>query len=174
MVAEPQGRGQLRLAIGVQPGQGQRSALRQGLPQLRLEHTEENLAAKGAYILREASSGAPRMILLATGSEVALACEAREALEADGIPTRVVSMPCQELFAIQPQAYIDEVLGATLEDAARVAVEAAVSFGWERYVGTDGLVIGMTGFGDSAPAADLFAHFGFTKDAVVAAVKEHL
>jgi len=147
---------------------------RQGLPQLRLEHTEENLAAKGAYILREASSGAPRVILLATGSEGALACEAREALEADGIPTRVVSMPCQELFAIQPQAYIDEVLGATLEDAARVAVEAAVSFGWERYVGADGLVIGMTGFGDSAPAADLFSHFGFTKDAVVAAVREHL
>ena len=147
---------------------------RQGLPQLRLEHTDETLAAKGAYILREAAGGSPRVILIATGSEVALAVAAREALEADGIPARVVSMPCQELFAIQPQDYIDAVLGKDFATVKRVAIEAAVSLGWERYVGTEGLVLGMTGFGESAPAGDLFAYFGFTEDAVVAAVKEHL
>ncbi len=147
---------------------------RQGLPQVRLEHSDENLSARGAYILAEATEGAPRAILIATGSEVHLALAAREFLEADGIPTRVVSMPCQELFAIQDPDYVAGVLGRGRNGIARVAIEAAVGFGWERYIGPDGAFIGMTGFGASAPAADLYRHFGITTDAIVEAVKKRL
>ncbi|MFQ5346933.1 MAG: transketolase [Rhodothalassiaceae bacterium] len=147
---------------------------RQGLPQLRLAHSEENLSARGAYILAGATGGTPRAIIIGTGSEVHLALEAREVLEADGIPTQVVSMPCQELFAIQDADYVARVLGHGIDGVVRVAVEAAVSFGWERYVGPDGAFIGMTGFGASAPAADLYRHFGITTEAIVEAVRKRL
>jgi len=147
---------------------------RQKIAPGRLEHSDENLSARGGYILREAASGVPRVILFATGAETALAVSARERLEEDGIATRVVSMPCRELFDRQPQGYVDEVLGEGLDPVLRVAVEAAAPFGWERYVGRRGLTIGMTGFGESAPAEDLFEHFGFTPEQVVAAVREHL
>jgi transketolase len=105
--------------------------------------------------------------LLATGSEAHLAVAAAEALGAEGIDVAVVSMPSWELFERQSRAYQDEVLG----DAPRIAVEAALRFGWDRWIGPEGVFIGMTGFGESAPAADLFAHFGITTEAVVAAAR---
>ena len=143
---------------------------RQGLPALRKEAGAENLCARGGYILAEAD-GNPRAVLMASGSEVKIALAARDALQADDIPARVVSLPCWEAFDTQPQDYRDEVLG---KGTVRVAVEAAVPFGWERYVGLEGAVIGMTGFGESAPASDLYEHFSITADAVAKAVKAQL
>ena len=100
-----------------------------------------------------------------------MALEAREALQADGIPTAVVSMPCWELFDAQPKAYQDEVLKP---GTAAVAVEAGLSMGWERYIGRDGGFVGMTGFGASAPGDQLFEHFGITAANVVKAVKDRI
>ena len=142
---------------------------RQGLPTLRTGHTDENLCAKGAYVLAEAD-GDRRATLLATGSEVEIAMAARAALQADGVPTAVVSMPCWEAFAEQDDAYRAQVLG----DGVRVAVEAALGFGWERWTGPDGGFVGMTGFGASAPAEELYEYFGITAAAVAAAVRERL
>jgi transketolase len=144
---------------------------RQGVPAVRLDDEPENLCARGGYVLAPAEGGPRRVTLLATGSEVALALEARAALEGEGTPTAVVSMPCWELFDEQPQAYCDEVLGA---GTVRVAVEAAVPFGWERYVGPGGAVIGLRRFGASAPGPELYAHFEITAEAVVAAAKARL
>jgi transketolase len=120
--------------------------------------------AQGAYVLAEADGGRPRLLLLATGSEVALCLAVRELLEREGIPTRVVSMPSAELFAEQPAAYRDAVLPPDV--AARVAVEAAATFGWHRWVGAAGDVVGIDHFGASAPYERIFAEFGFTADAV--------
>jgi len=146
---------------------------RQGVPYLRDgENGAENACARGGYVLHEASSGTPAVVLLATGSECAIADEARRTLEADGVPTRLVSLPCWELFDAQEPAYRERVLGGA--DAIRVAVEAASPLGWERYVGACSTVVGMRSFGGSAPAKDLYAHFGITADAVVAAAKAHL
>ncbi len=142
---------------------------RQALPILRTTHTAENLTAKGGYILAEAE-GPRRATLIATGSEVSLAMEARKKLAADGIGAAVVSMPCWALFDEQPQAYRDQVLG----DGPRVVIEAATGFGWDRYIGANGAMIGMPGFGASAPAPVLYKHFGITADAAVAAVKSRL
>ncbi|QEX24010.1 transketolase [Hypericibacter adhaerens] len=143
---------------------------RQAVPTVRTAHTAENRSARGGYVLQD--SHLPRQVtLIATGSEVALAVEARARLEADGIGAAVVSMPSWELFDRQPASYREEVLGAT---AVRVAIEAASVFGWERYVGPRGAVIGMTGFGASAPAGDLYKHFGITADAAVKAAKARL
>jgi transketolase len=128
--------------------------------------------ANGAYILAEASGGQPDVLLLATGSEVHLALEARDELEADGIATRVVSMPCWELFDRQPPDYRDQVLppGVT----ARVAVEQASTLGWDRYVGDGGAVIGMQTFGASAPIKQLLTKFGFTPERVAQAARERV
>ena len=145
------------------------SLTRQGVPTVRAEHTDENLSARGGYVLLEAN-GARAVTLLATGSEVSLAVAARETLQADGHPTAVVSMPCAGLFDRQDAGYRAEVLG----DGARVAVEAAVSLGWEKYLGPAGRFVGMSGFGASAPGGDLYNHFGITAEAVVAAAKEQL
>ena len=148
---------------------------RQGLPCLRAGengHGSGNASARGGYVLREASAETPRVVLLATGSECAIADAARQTLEADGVPTRLVSLPCWALFDQQERAYRESVLGA--DDAVRIAVEAASPFGWERYVGPAGAIVGMQGFGASAPAKDLYAHFGITADAVVAAAKARL
>lgn len=142
---------------------------RQGVPALRGEEPE-NMCARGAYVLAPAD-GPAQATLLATGSEVHLALAAREVLIADGVPTSVVSMPCWELFALQPLEYRDEVLGP---GTVRVAVEAAVPFGWDRWVGTDGAVVGMMGFGASAPAPKLYEHFGITPENIVKAVKVRL
>ncbi|MDG3444429.1 transketolase [Nitrospirillum amazonense] len=138
---------------------------RQDLPTLRRD-AHWNRSATGAYILRE-TPGPRDATLLATGSEVALAVEAAERLAGEGIATAVVSMPCWELFERQPPANRALVLGS----APRIGVEAAVRFGWDRWLGDQGAFIGMGGFGASAPAADLYRHFGITVDAIMAAVR---
>ncbi|MGQ9367109.1 transketolase [Azospirillum sp. A39] len=143
---------------------------RQNLPTLRTVHSAENRCARGAYVLADAD-GERRATLLATGSEVEIALAARAALQADGVPTAVVSMPSWELFARQPADYRRAVLRP---DTARVAVEALGTFGWERWVGEDGGIVGMTGFGASAPADQLYRHFGITPEAVADAVRARL
>ncbi|MBV17224.1 MAG: transketolase, partial [Thalassospira sp.] len=138
---------------------------RQDVPQLR-QAGSENLTRCGAYIIRE--FGKERDItLLATGTEVSLAVEAAEILQAEGYASAVVSMPCWELFDAQPETYREEVLGS----APRIAVEAASAFGWTRYVDREADVIGMPGFGASAPAERLYAEFGITTEAIVARAK---
>lgn len=124
---------------------------------------------QGAYVLAEASGGPPQAILLATGSELGLAMEARERLERDGVRTRVVSMPCWELFAAQPQAYRDAVLPPSVK--ARVSIEAGVTLGWQRWVGDAGVAIGLDRYGASAPGEVNFERFGFTVEKVVAAAR---
>ena len=131
---------------------------RQGVPDLGPR--PDDAVERGAYVLRDLHDGEPELVLLATGSEVHLALEAGEALADEGVAVRVVSMPSWERFAAQDQAYRDSVLPPSVR--ARVAVEAAANFGWERWVGEDGAVIGMERFGASAPAGDLFETFGFT------------
>ena len=138
---------------------------RQNLPVLAAERVVD--AAKGAYVLAEASVGLPDVILIATGSEVALAVAARERLEAEGRPTRVVSMPCREWFAAQPLSYQQQVLPPDIK--ARVSVEAAVGQGWRDFVGDSGEVISIEHYGASAEGGVLFEQFGFTPDRVVAA-----
>ncbi len=147
------------------------SLTRQGTIQQRTEHTDENLCAKGGYILHEATGGTPKVVLIASGSEVELAAAAREVLEADGVPTRVVSMPSTELFDAQDAAYKASVLPA---EAVKGSIEAGTTFGWQRYTGLDGVNIGIDSFGASAPAGELYKHFGITSDALVAAVREKL
>ncbi len=142
---------------------------RQAVPTVRRNHVEDNLSARGAYVLAEAE-GKRRATVMATGSEVAVALAARELLQAKGIPTAVVSMPCWLLFDAQGDPYRRQVLG----DGVRVAVEAAIGFGWERYLGPGGGFVGMRGFGASAPAEDLYKHFAITADAVAAAVQARL
>lgn len=134
---------------------------RQNLPSLA--ENNGGGSARGAYRLRTATAKR-RVVLAATGSEVALAVEVATALEGQGIGADVVSMPCWELFADQDAAYRADILP---DDALLVAIEAGVTLGWERHVGRDGLIIGIDSFGASAPAPDLFAHFGFTVDAIV-------
>lgn len=136
---------------------------RQSLPQLRRDGGPENRSARGAYVLAEAEGGERKVTLLSTGSEVQIALAARELLQRDGIPTAVVSMPCWSLFEAQDRAYRREILG---EACVRVAVEAAVKFGWERWIGEDGGFVGMSGFGASGPAEELYRHFGITAEAV--------
>jgi transketolase len=138
---------------------------RQNLPHLRTEYSAENKCALGAYVLREASA-APKVVLLATGSEVMLAVEAQQQLEAKGVPTRVVSVPSMELFAAQPASYRKQVLGVGTK---RIAIEAAIAMGWEKWLGDEGVFIGMKSFGASAPAEELYKRFGITTDAIVAA-----
>jgi transketolase len=128
--------------------------------------------AKGAYVLADPGGALPQAIVIATGSEVQLALEARDSLAKAGIRVRVVSMPSWDLFEAQPQSYRDSVLPPDI--TARVSVEAGSTFGWERYVGRDGSHIGMTSFGASAPAADLYRHFGITAEAVEQAVRAQL
>ena len=153
------------------------SLTRQGLPTLRTEHKNSNLSAKGAYVLADAEADF-QAVLLATGSEVSVAMAARDALEAQGIGTRVVSMPCWELFEAQDEAYRRRVLGRG--NKVRVAVEAGIRQGWDRWLMGDGGksdkagFVGMSGFGASAPAEVLFEKFGITAEAVEQAVKDLL
>jgi transketolase len=128
--------------------------------------------ARGAYVLAEASNGSPEVILLGTGSEVQIAVAARERLEADGVPTRVVSVPCVEWFADQDQSYKDEVLPPSVR--ARVSVEAGVPMGWREFVGDAGRIVGLTHYGASAAYSLLYEKFGLTDDAVVAAARESI
>ncbi len=136
---------------------------RQGLPTVRTQHTTENLTAKGGYILSPAK-GKAQVTIIGTGSEIAIALDAQKQLAQKGIDAAVVSMPCTQLFDAQPAAYKASVLG---ENTLKVAVEAATSYGWERYIGMDGIFVGMPGFGASAPAKDLYKHFGITAEAIV-------
>jgi transketolase len=146
---------------------------RQPLPTLdRSKYASASGVAQGAYVLADAPGGNPEVITIASGSEVSLAVEAHEKLLADGIRSRVVSMPSWEIFDHQPQTYRDSVLPPNV--TARVAVEQASTFGWERYVGTSGHVIGMNTFGASAPLKELQRKFGFEPDHIVMAAKQQL
>ncbi len=141
---------------------------RQALPAFRTD-VGENRSARGAYVLAEAD-GPRQATILATGSEVMIAMAARDALAAEGIKVAVVSMPCWEFFAAQDETYRAGVLGG----APRVAVEAGASFGWDRWLGPDGVFIGLDHFGASAPFEDVYKEFGITADAVAAAVRRKL
>ncbi len=146
---------------------------RQSVPVLdRTEYAPAEGLRRGGYVLADAEGGAPEVILIATGSEVALALEAYEELKGEGVRARVVSLPCWELFDRQNRAYREEVLppGVT----ARVSIEEASTMGWDRYVGSDGVKIGMHTFGTSAPLKDVQTKFGFTPDRVAEAAKELL
>jgi transketolase len=146
---------------------------RQPLPTFdRGRYAPASGVARGAYVLADSPGGNPEVILIATGSEVSLAIDAHEKLLAEGIRSRVVSMPSWDIFDHQTQEYRDSVLLPTVK--ARVAIEQASTFGWERYVGTSGRIIGMKTFGASAPLKELQRHFGFEPDHLVATAKELL
>lgn len=142
---------------------------RQNLPQLAGSSRE---ALKGAYILADSDKETPDAIIIATGSEVSLAVDAKAELAKEGVDVRVVSMPCMDIFEEQPDEYKEKILPKNVR--ARVAVEALIDYGWGKYVGLDGKCVCMTGFGASAPAAALFKKYGFTTENVVAAVKSVL
>ena len=143
---------------------------RQTVPALRGPGSE-NLSARGGYVLEEAEAGERQVTLVATGTEVSIAMEARDALERKGIGCAVVSLPCMSRFEAETDAYRRQVLRP---GTVRVGIEAAVRFGWDRVIGEDGIFIGMTGFGASGPGPELYRHFGITADAVVAAVMVRL
>ncbi len=146
---------------------------RQPLPTLdRTKYAPASGAAKGAYVLGDAPDGKPDVILIATGSELSLAVQAHETLTAEGIKSRVVSMPSWELFDHQPKEYRDSVLPPGVK--ARVAIEGASTFGWDRYVGDAGKVVGMRTFGASAPLKELLKRFGFHPENILAVAKEVL
>lgn len=158
------------LALQHQDGPVSLVFARQPLPLVRQPHCSENRSGHGAYVLQEAACGPRQVTLLATGSEVILAVQARERLEASGIGTAVVSMPCWELFNLQDKAYQRNVMG----QGVRIGIEAAVRQGWDAYLGPDGGFIGMEGFGASGPADELYKLFNITVDAVVAKAHELL
>ncbi|MFO8089457.1 MAG: transketolase [Desulfatiglandaceae bacterium] len=146
---------------------------RQGVPTLdRSGLAEASNLSRGAYVIKEASNGNPAAVLIGTGSEVHIALEAAELLEAENIPVRVVSMPSWELFEAQPEDYRESVLPPTLK--AKVAVEAGVSQGWHKYVGAKGKTVSVDRFGASAPYKEIYANYGITPAGVVEAVKSIL
>ena len=158
-----------QMALEKQDGPSTLALTRQKVASARTTHTAENLSAKGAYVLVDVA--APQAVLIATGSEVEIALAAQAALAEKSIAVRVVSMPCMEVFAAQDAAYQAEVLGG---DLPKVAVEAGMRFGWDRWITPAGGFIGMDSFGASAPYKDLYAHFGITPDAVIAEVERLL
>jgi len=160
------------LALANETGPSVIVLTRQSVPALRVELEEDadNFSARGGYVLA-AANGEARAVLLATGSEVSVALAARDALQGDDVPTSVVSLPSWELFDQQPADYRASVLG---NGVVRVAVEAAIGMGWERYIGMDGGFVGMDGFGASAPAPDLYRYFNITPEAVAVAVRTRL
>ena len=141
---------------------------RQNLPFQKRTPEQIKLVARGGYVLSEAAGGKPKAVIIATGSEVGLAMGAQKALAEEGIPVRVVSMPCTSIFDRQDAAYRESVLP---KGVARVSVEAGVTDFWRKYVGLEGGVVGVDSFGESAPAGEVFKHFGVTVDGVVKAVK---
>ncbi len=148
---------------------------RQGLPQLRGEGDENwsassNRSAKGAYRLKPAGA-ARKVVLVATGSEVALAMDVAAKLESEGIGADVVSMPCMELFEAQDASYRADIFP---RNVLKVSIEAGTTLGWERFVGNDGLTIGLDRFGASAPADQLFAKFGFSVEAIAPKIIDKL
>jgi len=146
------------------------SLSRQGLPCLRTEHTDENLSSKGGYVLAEAEAKRD-VTLIASGSEVEIAMEARDQLKAEGVSAAVVSMPCLDKFEEQSQDYRDQV---TQLETPVVVVEAAIEQSWGKYLGRNGKFVGMSTFGASAPANELYQHFGITTQNVVNAAKKIL
>ncbi len=159
------------VALNTTTGPSLIALTRQNLAPARKTHTDENLVAKGGYVLSPATKP-EKVVLLATGSEVEIALEAQKKLEEEGIGARVVSMPCFSLFAAQPAKYQADTLGG--KKLVKVAVEAGIRDGWDRWIGPEGGFVGMTGFGASAPYKALFKHFGITAEAVVKAAKERL
>ena len=145
---------------------------RQDLPFLVKEKSREgkSLVNRGGYALNNVAN--PEVVIIATGSEVSIAVEAKEKLQTEGVNARVVSMPCFEIFEEQDEAYKNEVLGA--RNILRVGVEAAISQGWEKYLGFDGIFVGMKSFGASGKAEDLYKHFGITSDAICEQVVKKL
>jgi len=160
-----------RDAINNQQGPTSLILTRQGLPHQSRSADQIAAIARGGYVLSD-SDGMPNIILIATGSEVALAVAAAEALAADGVNVRVVSMPCTHAFDVQDEDYRESVLPADV--TARVVIEAGVTETWWRYAGPGGRVVGLDRFGESAPADELFEHFGFSASNVVAVAKEIL
>jgi transketolase len=162
-----------RVILGDLRGPATLVLTRQALPTLdRSRYAAASGVARGAYVLAGDPDVTPQVILLATGSEVSLAVEAHERLAAAGVVSRVVSMPCWELFEAQDKAYRDAVLPPKV--TARVAVEAAAPLGWDRYAGHAGEIIAMRSFGSSAPIGPLMKKFGFTADHVVEAARRQL
>jgi transketolase len=146
---------------------------RQNLPVFdRATYGSAEGVSRGGYVLAEASNGQPEVILMGTGSEVQIAVAAREILEAEGTPTRVVSLPCLEWFAAQDRAYRDQVLPPAVR--ARVSVEAGVPQGWREYVGDAGRIVGLDHYGASAAYTVIYEQFGLTQEAVVAAAHDSL
>ena len=143
---------------------------RQNLPQARKSFTTVNLSARGAYELTPAE-GKAKVTIFATGSEVSIAMEAQAALAAKGVPARIVSVPCMDLFLAQDDAYRASVIG---DAPVRIAVEAGVRQGWDQLIGSDGIFIGMKSFGESGPYKKVYEHFGITAQAVVAAAEHRL
>ena len=143
---------------------------RQALPTVRLNKSSENLCARGGYVLQD-SNGPRQVTLIATGSEVHIALRAQDLLAAEGIAAAVISLPCWRLFDQQSETYRESVLGL---QTLRMAIEAAGPVGWEKYIGVDGIIIGMKSFGASAPYEDLYSYFGITAEAVVKALKTKL
>jgi len=143
---------------------------RQNIPVL--EGTSAEGVARGAYVLADASNGDPQLVLIGTGSELQIAVDAREVLEGDGIPTRVVSMPCMDWFAAQDKAYQDSVLPPSVK--ARVSVEAGIAMPWHRWVGDAGEIVSIEHYGASADYQTLFREFGFTTEHVVVAARTSL
>jgi transketolase len=147
---------------------------RQNLAPLRTEPADENLSARGAYRLRSAGN-ARKAIIIATGSEVEIALGAAELLEAQGLGTDIVSMPCTERFDAQPWDYREDILpDVSNRQILRVSIEAGATYGWERYVGLHGLKIGIDRFGVSSPAADAYDYFGLTPDKVAARITDFM
>jgi transketolase len=144
---------------------------RQPMPLLRWEPGIENRSARGAYVLFDAEGGPRKVTLMATGSELHLAVEARNILQNEGVPTAVVSMPCALAFNEQHVAYQKTVLG---ENIARVAVEAGVQMSWDRYLGLHGRFVGMHGFGESGKIAEVYEKFDINTEAVVRAARDSL
>jgi len=135
---------------------------RESVPAVRYQHSEQNLSARGAYLLAEAE-GEPRVTILATGSEVWVALEARKLLQVQGVPTRVVSMPCLELFENQPVSYRQSIID---KSTFLVSLEAGTVVGWDRHVGSNGLILGLSEFGVSGLPDEIMTHFGITPAAV--------
>ena len=157
------------LALRNETGPSTLALTRQKVKSARTSHTDENLSAKGGYVLSDAEGA--KAVLIATGSEVEIAMAAQAALAEKGVAVRVVSMPSMDLFEQQSEAYQTETLGG---DLPRIAIEAGVRFGWDRWIGFDGGFVGMSSFGASAPYQSLYNHFNITADAVIAEVEKRL
>jgi transketolase len=142
---------------------------RQNMATFRTTHTDENLSAKGGYVAAEAEGA--KVTLIATGSEVELAFKTRDLLAAENIAARVVSLPCWALFEQQSATYREAVLGP---NTVKVAIEAGIRFGWDRYIGPNGAFIGMNSFGASGPAKEVYKHFGITAEHAAEAAKSAL